>query len=792
MFALCIVLLTTTVVAVFATVRRCGVAKDTQAVLVIAGLTLGFYWRLLIGDAYSPAGGGDLASFLYPYYAFAASALHSGFLPFWNPNVFSGAPFVGDIQAGLFYPINLLQFLASTTLTYHDMQALSILHVFVAGAATYVCLRTLPTAHIARGPSLVGAIAFMFSDIFVVHFGNLNMIAVVAWLPLVFTLFANATHRGSFSLSACSGALLGLSTLAGHIQPTLYNALLLSFYALWEVLRQPSLDVTLRQKLRPLTLLAVAIGIAIVISAPATLPAYLLSAHTPRASFTYWDASRYSLSPLRTIGLILPDFFGRDPAVHWGVGDRVESGYIGLLPLASACMAALTLIRRNRWVKFYSLVAVASLVFAVGDATPLHGWLFALVPGLDMLRAPARAIYLTDFALAALAALGLQRLTYEPLSPDTRNSLLSLGKAVARCGFLAWVGLFSVSMLAVLQMQDRDPVLFMRSWNAAASLSRAALFSLPTLLLLRHCLKPRVHGQNQRLWLTAVASVVYLDLASVGAYIDLSPRDPTFGFHHDAAVAFLQSDPNPFRVDVDAQATAVWQPNLGCLYGISHVRGVSNPMVLERYSRYLQLAGDRASALYDLLGAKYLVMAKAHKPELPQFAPVFNGDDTVDIYLNTEASPLAMLFHRCRFVESRDAAESLLLSPDYEPKQELIIEGSGPEPSPATGNESLSFTKYEANAVEVMASTTAPSYLMISVPYAPGWQASLDGQPAPILVADLAFCALFLPAGQHTVSLRYSPPGFVPAACVSLVCLVGLALWSGIAIRRRWRRARPV
>ncbi|MEW5961673.1 MAG: hypothetical protein AB1801_28480, partial [Chloroflexota bacterium] len=84
----------------------------TEFIAAAGGLalaTVGFFWQILLTpNAWMPAGGGDLAPFLYPNYRFAAEQLRQGTIPLWNPHLYSGVPFAADIQAGLFYPINLL------------------------------------------------------------------------------------------------------------------------------------------------------------------------------------------------------------------------------------------------------------------------------------------------------------------------------------------------------------------------------------------------------------------------------------------------------------------------------------------------------------------------------------------------------------------------------------------------------------------------------------------------------------------------------------------------------------
>ncbi|MCB0122613.1 MAG: hypothetical protein KDE31_09595, partial [Caldilineaceae bacterium] len=83
---------------------------DLLAVLLLLGLMIGFFWRTVSGDVYQPADGGDLVSFLYPTYRFAAAQLQQGILPLWNPTLYAGAPFIGDIQAGFLYVPNLILF----------------------------------------------------------------------------------------------------------------------------------------------------------------------------------------------------------------------------------------------------------------------------------------------------------------------------------------------------------------------------------------------------------------------------------------------------------------------------------------------------------------------------------------------------------------------------------------------------------------------------------------------------------------------------------------------------------
>ncbi len=154
---------------------------------LLALAALGFFWRVVAGQNWMPADGGDLVSFLFPTYRFAAATLHQGWWPLWNPALYGGAPHIGDIQAGFLYPPNLLLFLLKPDFPYVALQWLSIGHIWFAGAGMYLLLAR--GLRVRRVAALTGALAFMFSDAFLVHFGNLNFNAVASWLPWVFWAF---------------------------------------------------------------------------------------------------------------------------------------------------------------------------------------------------------------------------------------------------------------------------------------------------------------------------------------------------------------------------------------------------------------------------------------------------------------------------------------------------------------------------------------------------------------------------------------------------------------------------
>src|SRR5262245_36864805 len=61
---------------------------------------------------------GDLVMSFYPYRTLLARAAHEGTLPFWNPYMMSGSPFVASAQSAVFYPPNFLYYVLPVPLAW--------------------------------------------------------------------------------------------------------------------------------------------------------------------------------------------------------------------------------------------------------------------------------------------------------------------------------------------------------------------------------------------------------------------------------------------------------------------------------------------------------------------------------------------------------------------------------------------------------------------------------------------------------------------------------------------------
>ena len=751
--------------------------RDLLALGALALATVGFFWRLLFTPVWMPADGGDLLSFLFPLYRFAAQSLKGGELPLWNPYLYGGAPFAADIQTGLFYPINLLLFFLVPEITFRTLELISVLHFFLAGAFMYLCLRFIrKEGPVGRLASLAGAIAFMFSDLFIIHFGNLNMIAAASWLPLIFLFYHRALTDRRVNYALLAGIFLGMAILAGHIQPIFHILFLLGLYLLYRLYLAYGGD----RRAIPLLLGLAALTMVVALGATAflLLPGYEMMQLSVRAEIPYEEAGRYSLPPAQLIGLLNPGFFGRGPRLSWGLWDRVEVGYIGVLPLVLASLALL--FRRDGLTRFLLVLAIISLLLALGDSAILHGWLYGLVPGFKQLRAPARFILLLDFALAFLAALGLDAIL-RPL----RHGEQALFKGVLRLSFPAFLAITLVTLplayAVLIFSQDKDPVILQRIANATRGQVLFLLFLAGSLFLLyirgRRWVRPQIVG-------FLAIGLIFVDLAATGAYVDIGTTDPTRGFLHSAAIEFLKGDEAFYRLEVPQEIWGVWQPDLALIDRLFDVGGIYTPLKLADFERYRQAIGSRSSPLYTFLNVKYLITQKGTSPG-EAYLLAFDGDPGVDIH-RTNTFPRAFVVYRSQVAADHESAWAAIQAPGFDPAETVVVEGGKALEGEASEGRAV-ITSYSLNEIGLEAEAASEGYLVLSEVYYPGWRAYVDGSEEPLLRANYAFRAVYLEPGPHEVRLVFTPTSWRVGLLVGAGTWLVLLFWGA---GQTWRRLR--
>ena len=91
---------------------------------------------------------------------------------------------------------------------------------------------------------------------------------------------------------------------------------------------------------------------------------------------------------------------------------------------------------------------------------------------------------------------------------------------------------------------------------------------------------------------------------------------------------------------------------------------------------------------------------------------------------------------------------------------------------------------YSGNHLNISAKTDSDRYLYIAIPYSDGWSAKVDGEKAEIIRANIAFMAIPLTSGTHSIEMTYTTPYLYYGLMMSAI---GIIIYAGYMIFEKKR-----
>lgn len=206
------------------------------------------------------------------------------------------------------------------------------------------------------------------------------------------------------------------------------------------------------------------------------------------------------------------------------------------------------------------------------------------------------------------------------------------------------------------------------------------------------------------------------------------------------------------------------------ILGLSAYEAALNSMApgkLKVHSRYTM--APKAGVTEPRLLEDYTVQAKADGP--------------ITLFEHVKPLPRAKLFTQWQLSTNTQETLAKLADPSFDPHATVLL--SEPllnNPQPAVSNAApgtVEITRYEPKRIEFSANATAPSILMITDKIDPEWKATVDGKEAKITRVNYLMRGVFLPPGQHRVTMSFEPPVkglYVSLAGIALGLLLSLVL----------------
>jgi hypothetical protein len=497
---------------------------------------------------------------------------------------------------------------------------------------------------------------------------------------------------------------------------------------------------------------------------------------------------------------------GHLPIGHWPIGHS----HIGHWPIGHCLLGF-----------------VFTLVGLLAASVPVvHRFMALNLPGTQAFVGISRALFLFDFGVAMLCAIGVETLTdagrgTRDEGRESRQARRSAGRQVGRSENRQvvgtnWLGLAVPLLLmaacvsyGVNEHADTafHPVL---RDSTLSQLFRWLLLTALGVLVIGVAFAAKSLPRHPppasflssliaRFLPCAFPLLVAADLLSF-AWGQHPEAERAMAFFETPSIRWLKRNLGTQRfVAVGTDAIRHWTPsNTLMVYGLRDAQG-SDSLMTMRIFRFLQ-AWDKhsplhqafavrhfASPLLDLMAVRYVLAAVPLSPkERNGLRLVHEGEWWV--YENPDALPRAFVVTDWRWANSPDDALRQITRPDFAPHRWAILEtlplssslaSSLPSSVPSVASRPPSlvprpFFRDAVNRLEVVARLPQSAALVLADGAYPGWWAWAKGKderwrPLTVLVADYAFRAVLLPSGNWRVVWVYYPASVAIGLFLSLV-----------------------
>ena len=769
-------------------VRWCRARAPDALALSLIGVVVVLEWHFRVlrpaHIAFDLLTNADMFTQIYPMWVRAAESWRDGVVPLWNPYQFAGHPLLACAIYGVLYPPNVLYWFVPAAIA---MELLSVAHLAVAGGSMYAYAATIG---LGRTASFVAGATFMLSGFVMTQATWFPpALAAAAWLPLALLALERLFRHADVPSALLLALAVALPILGGWPQTWLYSMYVIAVYGLGRFIVAAVSPDERVHLVRTCVLGVAAMLVAACWMAPQLLPSLELQGLGPRrtgALSMLQSMPSGPLLPSHLLASMLDAVPGRPRWPYVGIG--------ALLLIPISLIAA-----RHRWrVVCLGFLAVFALSVAMTLDTPLLDLYWRI--GGARFRAPWRALFIFAATASILAAIGLDFVARLAGARRTAESS-TLPSVRMRRLTAAGLAVLAITGASLLPMP---------------SLSRVHLL-VALVLACGALLAPWAIAR--RLFVVALAGAMVFDVgvASENPFLHPAQRRAAFDAQK-TAFDFIESrqgyDRTYIMSPVDEPGFMSKQGSLRGIYSITDYE----PLSLSRFDTFFRmletprarrperltftgaLHADPGWAhfhLLDLLSVRFvLVPARsfAEHDRLAALAPKWRHTLVTPeggvVFENSDALPRAYVARHALIAHSEDEALAALTNMKFDPRVSVILEPDGgtiAASAPPAPVAPARIVRYEPARVSVEVDAREGGWLVLTDTYYPGWHATVDGEPTPIVRANFLFRGVSIGAGTHRVEFTYRPRTFWLGAAAALVGLASAALALAFEV---WRRVR--
>jgi hypothetical protein len=691
----------------------------------------------------------DFGIFSYPLAQYLRECFWRGEIPLWNPLSNCGIPFLAQWNTQALYPPALFYLVFPLSWA---LGVFCLLHLFWGGLGMFLLARDWTKNSFAAA---FAGIVFAFNGLMLNSLIWPATVAALGWMPWVVRSVEQARSGGGRKIifAAIVGAL---QMLTGGTEVVLFTWIVSGVLALRALLTGKFPRHKIFWRMVMVVLLVAGL------CAAQLLPFFSLL-QSSRQQQQNISAATWPMPVTGLANFFVPLFH-----CHSSSGIFMQDGqswtssyYLGVAAVVLA-LGAVGLVAEGK-IRWLTLLAGFCLVLAVGEATPVYGWLSRHVSVIGLIRFPVKFVILPVFVVPLLAARLLAKI------------LRDGGRPRPRIWFSVWLAV-AVLMLGLLGWQwhseppgaDRTAVLVDGLVRLVFFTAMAGVWFLANKL---SGFKPRLACQLFFLllaWLDLFQQMVPSPTVNRAVYQPEIPRAlamPQAGLSRaqlPSAVrdTFYRTFLADAATDYIARRYALFA-NCNLLEDTPKCDGFY-PLYLTDYAllfyNFYQ-DGQPSEPLLDFLG-----IAQVFSQQTNQF----------DWVPRTTFLPLLTAGQKPIFAGELDTLRSIT-NADFRPAAEVFLPAEAKASIPASNAvaASISDARYAAQKIEAEVTAASPTMVVAAQIYYHPWHAYVDGHRVPLWHANYAFQAFEIPAGSHHVKLVYEDRQFQLGAIISVVTLAG-------------------
>jgi hypothetical protein len=714
----------------------------------------------------------------YPFLLFVTEELRAGRLPLWEPDLFMGHPAFADPIYQVFYPFWAAIALLSDTVGRGFALGIGF-HVIVAALLTYALSRTL--GH-HRPAALVAAFTYAFGGFMVTWLEMLIWPATLTWLPGILLCYEQSLRKRSFLWMVPAALAYAFCWLGGQIQATLFFSLVWGVYAMGKVVEARLAHRT--WNFFPILSLALSAILGILLATPLLLPfAEFLELSRRALSQGVYDA----LPHIQLTTFLIPNYLGNPQrGDYWGTFNYSEwTIYTGVVGLCLALAAPFT--SRRFYTYFLTTLALVTLYVVIGG------------PGVTLLKELPVFKYLNLGRMAFIFPLYVALLAGELLSqPRIPRWLIPIISTI----LLGIVGYWVLSDFG----QVRQHLDFLRP----DIIQLVLLLTMMNIVVLVGSFRSKIRP----FWQWGIVLLVFADLYlwgslynPTGRVADLLPVTP--------AIQAIQREQegDTYRTVAIQRDAMLFGHNLLSTFNIPEPGGYSSIMYRPVYQ--VIAAGDPVNGFGTLRDANwqffyqpsprllevlqvsrvisfYPVELDDDNPHPPLLDDSWGDEEYPPLYYYEQKTPLPRSFvlYDSEVIADPSTAITRLMTEEFPIEAKVVVEqplAIANQPLPATPATILSYNPQRIE-IEVQASDTG--LLVLGDVNYPGWRATVNGQSADVVTANVVWRGVVVPEGISRVVFTFEPQRLQWGFALAGIAMVGMVGMVVVDIRRK-RGVRP-